>query len=304
MACWIRGVPIQAQVSPESLLLRTPAEEGGSVESLINRGQLDRAERLIEARFAAQGGTARNFLLRGVLEYRRDRYEQALADLRKSFALDELDPSTSKALGLCLVKLGRNDLAETFFEISTELAPRDFLGHYYLGLNRYTAKRFEDALGPLQLAVDIRPDSVEALTFLGRSHEALGDTERSAKLYLAALELTRKQPFPSSQPPLLLATMLVRQQQMERAKDLLLEALMYDEEAPLGHYWLGLVHEQSGDLAAAARALERAAELMPADHRPHYALARIHRRTGSQRLAAESLRRFRELRRRSESETY
>ena len=280
------------------------AGDRGSIALLINAGDLDLAEDQLADRIRAQGETARNLLLRGVLKYHRERFDDALADLRRSFALDEHDPTTSKALGLCLVKLGRNDLAETFFEIAAGLAPDDYSGHYYLGLNRYVTKRFEAAASSFGRALDLRPNSVDAHCYLGRSREALGDTETAGSLYRAAVDLNRESEEKSGEPPLLLGTMLFRQQRLEDAKTLIREALQYAPESPLAYYWLGLVFEQTADLTAAVKALENAAALMRSDHRPHYALARIYRRTGRLADSSEALRRFRELRRRSESETY
>ncbi|MDE0101067.1 MAG: tetratricopeptide repeat protein [Bryobacterales bacterium] len=278
--------------------------ERGSIAILINAGDLDLAEDMLADRMRAQGETAENLLLRGVLNYHRERYDSALADLRRSFSLDEHDPTTSKALGLCLVKLGRNDLAETFFEIAARLAPDDYSGHYYLGLNRYVTKRFESAATSFGRALDLRPHSVDAHCYLGRSREALGDTETAGRLYRAAVDLNREGAEKSSEPPLLLGTMLFRQQRLDEAKTLLWEALQYDPDSPLAYYWLGLAFEQTADLTAAVRALQNAAVLMQTDHRPHYALARIYRRTGRLAESSEALRRFRELRKRSESETY
>ncbi len=293
-----------AGVSHAQSILAAPGGAPGPVEQLINDGDLEQAETELAARMESQGETSRNLLLRGILRYRRERYQQALVDLKRSFALDESDPSTSKALGLCLVKLGREDLAETFFEIATELAPADFWGHYYLGLNRYTTKRFELAVPPFERALALRPGSIDAHCFLGRSQEALGEIEGARRLYAAAVDLNRMRPSPSGEPPLLLGGLLFRQQQLDRAEALLLEALGHDSNAALAHYWLGLLREQRSDLRGAMRSLAAAAERAPSDHRPHYALARIYRRIGDRVKAGEAVRRFRELRRRSESETY
>ena len=298
---WGPAAPGQVIVQSPSPLLGRPS---GTVEKLIDQGRLDEASAALEGRFNAEGSTARNLLLRGLLSYRRERYEDALVDLRQSFALDEDDPSTSKALGLCLVKLGREDLAETFFEIVTQLAPGDYMGRYYLGLNFYTTKRFELATREFERALDLEPGSVDVQGFLGRSYEAQGEIEKASEHYLTAVDLNRKREQRSGTPPLLLGSMLFRQKELDRAESLLREALRYDQQLALAHYWLGLLLEQRAELPSAILALDRAAALAPTDHRPHYALARIHRRVGDDARAAEAVRKFRELRARSESETF
>ena len=227
-----------------------------------------------------------------------------MPDLKQSFALDEQDPDTSKALGLCLVRLGREDLAETFFRIAAELAPKDAMAHYYLGLNAYTTKRFDEAGQAFREAVRLSPAVPENHSYLGRSYEALGDVDLARKHYLIANELNQRRSSRSADPPLLMGSLLFRQGQLQEARRYLEQALEYDDSQALPHYWLGLLAERESELRAAIDALTRAAALAPFDHRPHYALARIHRRLGDRRSAAGALRKFRELRIRSESETF
>ena len=303
VAAWIvlcgNGADAGAQHVAASDALPAPA-----IERLIDEGRLDQASAALERRVASEGETARNLLFRGLIASRRERHGDALEDLKRSFALNETDPRTSKALGLCLVKLGREDLAETFFEIAARLAPEDFAAHYYLGLNAYTTKRFERAAGSFREAVSLRPGSVDGHSFLGRSYEALGDVDRARRHYVRANDLNRALAARSADAPLLLGTLLFRQSRPGQAELLLREALRYDPRSALAHYWLGLLLERRSDLAAAIGALARAAALAPSDHRPHYALARIYRRAGDAAASEESLRKFRALRVRSESETY
>ena len=300
---WIVALGFGPVADAQSAATENPSP-GPRIEQLIDQGILDEASAALDQRVASEGETARNLLFRGLIAYRRQAYQVALEDLKRSFALDETDPSTSKALGLCLVKLGREDLAETFFEIAASLVPEDFTAHYYLGLNAYTTRRFDRATASFRKAVELRPNSVEGNSFLGRSYEALGKPNQARRHYLRASELNRGLAAPSANPPLLLGSMLYRESRLDRAEHLLREALRYDGDAALAHYWLGLVLERRSDLGPAIGALRRAAALAPHDHRPHYALARIYQRTGDAARAEESVRKFRELRIPSESETY
>ncbi len=279
------------------------AEPDRNVERMIDRGLLAEAAAALQERIESQGETARDLLLRGMILYGQGRYESALADLNRSFSRDQGDPDTSKALGLCLVRLGREDLAETFFEIAAKLAPEDAMAHYYLGLNAYTTKRFERAAASFARACELDSGSADSRSFLGRSHEALGNAWRAAAHYEKAVELNRAGEAPSGVPPLLLGSMLYRQSRLERAEALLRESLRYDERGQ-AHYWLGLLLERKSAFDDAIRSLGRAAAAAPSDHRPHYALARVYRRSGKHRDAASALRRFRELRSRSQTETF
>lgn len=300
---WIMLVGTGPIADAQAVATNDARAEAG-VEQLIDNGFLEAASAALDQRITSEGETARNLLLRGLINYRRERFEDALDDLNRSFASDETDPSTSKALGLCLVKLGREDLAETFFEIAVKLAPKDYVAHYYLGLNAYTTKRFDRAARSFRAAVSLRPRSVEGNSFLGRTYEALGKIDLARWHYDQANDLNRTLATRSADPPLLLGSMLFRQSKPDQSERLLREALRYDGNSALAHYWLGLLLEQRADLAAAIRALARASDLAPHDHRPHYALARVYRRTGDAARATESVRKFRELRVGSESETY
>lgn len=301
--CGIASVAVPC-VALAQATVQAGSERSSAIEGLIDGGRLVEAARALETQIARAGLTARNLLLRGLIAYRDGRFEEALPDLQQSFALNEQDPDTSKALGLCLVRLGREDLAETFFQIAVKLAPEDAMAHYYLGLNAYTTKRFEEAGQSFREAVRISPAASQNHSYLGRSYEALGQIELARKHYLLAIELNQQRSPPSADPPLLMGSLLFRQGQLDEAKRYLREALEHDESQALPHYWLGLLFEQESELAAAIRALDRAAALAPSDHRPHYAMARIHRRLGNARSADEALRKFRELRKRSESETF
>ena len=265
---------------------------------------LAEAQAELPDRIVSQGEISRNLLLRGLILYRQDRYEESLSDLERNFALDEQNPDTSKALRLCLVKLGREDLAEAFFEIAVRLAPTDSMAHYYLGLNAYTTKRFDRAPALFEKSVSLEPGAVDGYSFLGRSYEALGDADRAASHYTQANDLNRPSQRRFAVPPLLLGSLLFRQASLDQAERHLREALGYDEESALAHCWLGLVLERRWENDAAIDELATAVALAPNVHRPHYALARLHRKAGNTGLADEALRTFRELRARSEVETF
>ena len=293
-----------AGVAPAPTKPQTGALEAQEVEALIDSGQLDKAWSAVGDRIAVEGETARLLLLQGLVRYRQDQFEEALALLNRSFVRDERDPDTSKVLGLCLVKLGRGDLAATFFEIAAKLAPDDASAHYYLGLNAYTRRRFAPAVRAFERAVDIRPQSSENRSFLGRSYEAVGRVEDARRQYLEAIALNRAGADRSADPPLLLGTLLYRQGRLAAADRYLREALEYDPDSALARYWLGLLLESRGEWDSAIRELRHASRLGPEDHRPHYALARLYRRIGDQGLAAEAVQRFRARRVRNESESF
>lgn len=297
VVCLVDVAPAQSESGPDS-------RDEQRAEALIDSGQFDAAWNAINLRIAMEGESARSLLLQGLVRYRQDRFDEAIALLNRSFARDERDPDTSKALGLCLVKLGRGDLAETFFEIATKLAPEDSSAHYYLGLNAYTRRRFAPAVRAFERAVDLRPQSSENRSFLGRSYEALGRVEDARRQYREAIALNRAAADRSADPPLLLGTLLYRQGRLADADRYLREALEYAPDSALARYWLGLLLESRGEWQSAIRELRRASRLQPEDHRPYYALARLYRRLGDRGMAAEAVQRFRARRVRSESETF
>ena len=279
-----------------------PAAASERIERLINRGAMEEALAAVDRLLAGQGETARGLFYKGAILYRQSRHREALQHLQKSFSLDENAPDTSKALGLCLVKLGKPDLAETFFAIAVRLAPGDFMARYYLGLRYYISRRFDLAASEFRKAVEIEPDYLDGHAFLGRAQEALGDYEGAARHYGKANELNRESSPGSFLPPLLLGSFLFRQGRMDEAESLLLESIRYDAGNADARYELGLLLERRYAFPRAVEQLQRAASLAPADHRPHYALSRIYRRLGDARKARDAVNRFRERRVRSVTE--
>ena len=274
-----------------------PAAASERIERLINRGAMEEALAAVDRLLAGQGETARGLFYKGAILYRQSRHREALQHLQKSFSLDENAPDTSKALGLCLVKLGKPDLAETFFAIAVRLAPGDFMARYYLGLRYYISRRVRscrvrvpqggrDRAGLPGRTCLSRPRPRSARRLRGRG-PALREGQRAEPRKLPGLVPAAAAAGGRSCSGKAAWT-------KPKACFWSPFATMRATRMPAMSWaccWRG------GTLSPrAVEQLQRAASLAPADHRPHYALSRIYRRLGDARKARDAVNRFRERR--------
>jgi tetratricopeptide (TPR) repeat protein len=207
---------------------------GDRKPSVAVRGQAGRAfARMgMAAEAAAQGDAIRaedprdaagQFLL-GETLFNQGKYEDALKAYREAARLDS-EAQYFEALGRTGEKMGKHDEAlrsygDAIAADARYLAPRLGRGRVRLQRREYT-----QAVGELEAALKVAPDSAEVLRDLGRSHLAMLATDRAVPL-------------------------------LERAASL-------DSRDPLTHYELGRAYFELERAGAAAGHLARAVELVP-----------------------------------------
>ena len=170
-----------------------PGSPDQSIEQLVDQGRIEEARERLRERMAAEGKTARTLLIRATISYREELYEKALQDLRRSFALNENAPEVHKLMGLCLTKLEKPKMAEPFFRIAVELAPDDFMAHFYLGLHHYTTNRFEAAEREFNKVIKLRPAHVDGYAYLGLALEEMERQDDAIAAYRRGAEIAVRQ---------------------------------------------------------------------------------------------------------------
>ena len=121
-------------------------------------------------------------------------YERARRELRKALALDPRVRRAHYYLGMvaAIEDLASLDVAIQEFQQELRIAPDDPPTNLSLGLALVMARRYQEALPPLQKAVRWQPPQASAFHFLGRCLVAL-DRPAEAKPELErALELARR----------------------------------------------------------------------------------------------------------------
>jgi tetratricopeptide (TPR) repeat protein len=133
---------------------------------------------------------------------------------------------------------------------------------------------------------------------LGLCYDHLSNPEAALKSYRKAIALNRAQAKPSAWPHVNLAGLLLGKNELNEAKDLLLEALRYDPKLPQAYYHLGQVFEKQSKSSEAIDALQQAVTLDPNYAEPHYTLSRIYQKQGDKEKAQQALATFQQLKKR------
>ena len=130
----------------------------------------------------------------------------------------EINPKQQKAsffLGYVILQYGGSErLAEAgkAFEYELKLTPDDFYSNFFAGVVASSENNHARAVGLLQKAVQLNPNSSEAHLFLGQSQMELGDLKMAEKTLRRAIELsvnTSKNGFESRRTHYMLGRLLI-----------------------------------------------------------------------------------------------
>ena len=167
-------------------------------------------------------------------------------------------------LGLLQRSLGRDGEAAASFREATEIDDSSWEAQYNLGVSLLEAGQTRDALGPLEIADELAPDSGEVALALASAYDQLdrpGDAYTAAQRALASLseqEALTEARFIAGRNAYRLGDYATARTLLERVVD----ARPASAAAQL---WTGLAAYQSGDYAGAVPYYERAVQLDPND---------------------------------------
>ncbi|MEK6676105.1 MAG: tetratricopeptide repeat protein [Planctomycetota bacterium] len=206
---------------------------------------------------------------RGVIRQVTGQNEAATELFLASAKLNPAYPTTFARLGQLCLDLGRTEDAQRHFSRFVELSPNDWFG--YLGQGRVALERgdLQNALRFLEEAEKRGPHDFQVRYYLGRAHQALGNTAEAEANFAKARELPQGAWFAGRDP---LA------QELRRAADSA-DALVKEFERLV----------DSGDLPKLASLAEQIIERRPDDVTMMSALASIYRRLSRPTEAKEVL---------------
>jgi len=144
------------------------------------------------------------------------------------------------------------DAAEACYENAQALARLQFAWPYYLGRLYQGKGQFKDAIPPLKIAQELRPNEIPVLVYLAEAYLADGQSELAKRLYEKALSL--------------------------------------DSSLAAAMAGLGKIALSNGDFTMAIHSLEAALELQPQATSLHYPLAMAYRGVGDVASALNHLR--------------
>ena len=231
----------------------------------------------------------------GIAHYQAGRYFSAGSALKRSDALDPLDPEARFLLAGSFIRIERRHWARA--ELERLVATHGDSGRYRLALARvhYDQGRFAAALSQLDRILEGSPAGVEVHDLRGQSLEGLGRNEAAMAAYERAISLSREAAAASAWPHYHLGSLLHDLGDLEAAEAALKAAVTSDRSHVPAQLELGVVYLKANKLRLAAEALESAAELSPRDPAVQYSLVSVYRRLDREGLAEAAMERFREL---------
>ncbi|HVO89999.1 MAG TPA: DUF5672 family protein, partial [Casimicrobiaceae bacterium] len=151
------------------------------------RGDLDAAEEQYRAVLATEPANAMAMHYLGVIEYQRERPEQALPLIEGAIARVPNEPEFHNNLGLVLTALDRYDDAIAAFNQTLTLQPRHAAAWSNLGLASMAQRDVDTAILAYRRAIGIAPDYAQAhwnlaLALLAKGHYAEGWREYEWRL--------------------------------------------------------------------------------------------------------------------------
>lgn len=275
--------------------MKSPALVEPTIERLIDQGRLPEARAKLRERFAKEGERPRLLLFEAMILYREQQYLDSLRKLERRLSLHDGDADVYKLVGLNLVSVGKADLAAPYFEKAVELAPRDFMARYYVGLYQLTSKQYAQAEMTARATLKLNPKYVDAWLLLGVAQEQLGQEAAAIETYRQAIEITEQQSLKSEMPFLYLARLLVSLQQFEPSLPALKRAVIINPKSSEAFALLGRVLGRLEQYAEARLALEEAIRLTPHEKTSHYLLMGIYQKLGKADEAQREMQIFRAL---------
>jgi len=225
----------------------------------------------------------------------KQRFTEAEAEL--AAALRE-DPNLVPALtlkGKLTMALNRFDEAREAFVRASALQPKSGYVQFLLGFFYYVDNDFKKAIPALEIARGLNPKDSRATFYLALSQDGLGAAESAIALYEKTVELEREGGHPTPDVHVAYARLLFSLGRYDEAGKQVDLALGLDPNSRDGHYELGRLYFERGDLAKAAEEGEKALGIPGAgtlDRQIHFLLARAYAKLGKKELADAHLAKF------------
>ena len=200
-------------------------------------------------------------------------YQETQQDIK--FAPEHL-LDTHRFLGDAYYQQGNHEQARTAYRRTIELDPA--LERYFLsqGKSVFDAEQFDLAVEPFSKFLLIYPEDVEASYLLGRSSEALGDTENALRLYDRTRELD-----PNHTDVLMRSAKIYKwQKDPQNALTMLTKLIAIEPTNAEAYYLAGILYLESGHSKEALDAFSETVRLDVNRLDAHYRIAALYEQQG------------------------
>jgi Flp pilus assembly protein TadD len=256
---------------------QVPLDPLAEPKALLARGLPKDAETAIDVFLHANPGSTDGHYLRGEILFREQRAKDSLAEFTTG-AKGRVP--TAREFGIIAsdyVLLRDYTDADRWFTKATAGDPLEASYWYLLGRTRYKEGQYEEAVSAFEHALSLHPRYVEAENNRGLALSVLQKKDLAIQAYQQAIDWQGSSGT-DAQPYFNLGTLLLEQNELAKAMDLLEKAVALSPSNPRMHEELGKAYVQQGNLALAQHELEVAVSLSPETSSLHYRLAQIYKK--------------------------
>lgn len=265
-----------------------PNPQLDAVTRQLRAGNLEGAERLAHDAVSAAPRDAAAHELLGVVLGLRAKPEEALTALQTAVNLAPKRASALTKTGTLLMAMNREDEAIAHFERALRVDPADRFAHQRMGMIRERRNEIEPAIGHYEKGISgTAPDYVGVKVNLGRLYNLSGRFEQTQALLEPVADHARGG---ERNAHVVLGTAYLRLNKPQEAIAQFRKAVAAEPANAGFQLALGIGLRETGDLAAALPALERAIELAPTQPEAHYQRVETLLALERQPQAVESLR--------------
>jgi len=211
--------------------------------------------------------------------------KRSLEEYTKAAAIERPSTVDLQNVAKDYVLLGDTASAEHWMTAAVQMNDRDPEAWYGLGRIRFTLQRFQEAADCFQRSLVLMPRNVKAENNLGLAYEGLNRTDDAVAAYRQAIAWQQKDEHPSEQPLLNLAIILVHQEKLAEAEELLTKAVVLAPRDPRIREQLGHLDLQINKLPEAQQQLELAITLEPKKSALHFLLGKVYHQEGQEAKA-------------------
>jgi tetratricopeptide (TPR) repeat protein len=276
--------------------------------ALAGLGRFEEAVPEYRAALKQSPGSTQARLNLAIAYYKMGRISDAATQLARVHAQDPKNQQAILLLGDCYLRMGQNKDVIRLLEPEQKKSPDDLavvymLGtallrnkqhdegaalidrilrngesaetHLLLGMARFEAMEYPDAIADLTKAAEINPSMPDVYSYLGQAQMASGDMKAAREAFEKELTLNPND-FESN---VRLAVLLKQDGNYERAHQLLDRALLVRPKDPGALYQVGATYLAAGDTNRALSALQALVKQYPEFLEPHVSLAQVYYRS-------------------------
>ncbi len=170
---------------------------------------------------------------------------------------------------------------------AARISPTSWSPYYNIGLEQLKVKRYTEALAAFIQSDELAPDEPCVLDSLGRTYDALGNTDKAVEYFRRAIRVDPTM-FESYNN---LGTIYFKAEDYKTASGLFITALRLKPQATAARFNLGLCYSRLGHYSEAAQELEQVINLAPKDVETYYELGLVYEKAGRSADAATVLQR-------------